>query len=161
MNTFRSALVSMARDYAEIFRDRNLDDDLLRYLVGTIYGMRGPLYASMAMGILVTAAAWAITKEPVFLPLALVHPILGAARLLELRRFRRDCGPGSSRLAVLEFDHAFSLWSATYAFILGITFYELEALAGAGPRAHAFLLSLERLGWRAVSEHGRGGALAT
>ena len=62
MNTFRSALVSMARDYAEIFRDRNLDDDLLRYLVGTIYGMRGPLYASMAMGILVTAAAWAIEQ---------------------------------------------------------------------------------------------------
>ena len=109
MNKTVSVLATQLRDYAESFRDRNVNDDLLRYLVGTVYGMRGPLYASMAMGMLFTVAAWAMTAEPaIFLTLTLAHPIIGVARLLELRRFRRDCPSDSARLTTLAFDRTFT-----------------------------------------------------
>jgi diguanylate cyclase (GGDEF)-like protein len=120
------------------FNDDAIDDDLLRYLVGTLYLEREPLLVSIVMGALVTGLAWAITHESVFIAYSIGNVLIGAARLHLLHRYRRDSTSADSRAATLAYDSAFSFWSTLYAIVLGLTCYSLMALpasAGAQPLA--------------------------
>ena len=120
------------------FSDDAVDDDLLRYLVGTLYLEREPLLASIVMGALVTGLAWAMTHEVVFIVYSIANVLIGAARLHLLHRYRRDSSGADSRAATLVYDSAFSFWSTLYAVVLGLTCYSLMVLpvsAGAQPLA--------------------------
>ena len=75
---------------SSLFNDDAIDDDLLRYLVGTLYLDREPLFASIVMGGLVTGLAWAMSHEGVFIAYSIANVLVGAARLHLLHRYRRD-----------------------------------------------------------------------
>ena len=109
------------------FDDRAVDDELLRYLVGTVHSSRGPLFASLAMGALITFMSWAMTGEPLFLAYFVGNLIVGAGRLYCLRQHRRHATPADSRETTLTFDSAFTFWSTLYALILGFASYGLAA----------------------------------
>ncbi len=115
--------------WSTLLDDRGLDDDLLRYLVGTVYGARGSLYASIIMGALVTLAAWMMTGVTTFVTLAGAHVIIGALRLRLLPGFGVDCARGCSRATIQSYDRGFTVWSTAYAALLGATFYYLLAIA--------------------------------
>jgi diguanylate cyclase (GGDEF)-like protein len=125
---------------SSLFNDDGIDDDLLRYLVGTLYLEREPLFASIVMGALVTGLAWAMTHEAVFIAYSIANVLIGAARLRLLHRYRRDSSSADSRAATLAYDFAFSFWSTLYAIVLGLACYSLMVLpvsVGAQPLALA------------------------
>jgi diguanylate cyclase (GGDEF)-like protein len=120
------------------FNDDAINDDLLRYLVGTLYLEREPLLVSIVMGALVSGLAWAMTHEGVFIAYSIGNVLVGAARLHLLHRYRRDSSGADSRAATLAYDSAFSFWSTLYAIVLGLTCYSLMVLpvsTGAQPLA--------------------------
>jgi diguanylate cyclase (GGDEF)-like protein len=120
------------------FDDSNVDDALLHYLVSTLFTSPLALFASMAMGALVTVMAWLMTYEPIFIFYMLLHIVIGAAQLDILRRFKHDSYPTHSRERTLRFDRHFLCWSSLYAVVLGCTAYSLIALsnvANAAPLA--------------------------
>jgi diguanylate cyclase (GGDEF)-like protein len=115
------------------------DEALLAYLVGTIHSARAPLFASMAMAILITLGAYGMTGAPIFLAHLLVHVLIGAGRLHRLSLYERRTQAEMPAREVIEFDVAFGGWSALYALTLGLTCYELTALSR---DADTFALSL-------------------
>jgi diguanylate cyclase (GGDEF)-like protein len=125
---------------SSLFNDDGIDDDLLRYLVGTLYLEREPLFASIVMGALVTGLAWAMTHQGVFIAYSIANVLIGAARIHLLHRYRRDSNSADSRAATLAYDSAFSFWSTLYAIVLGLACYSLMVLrvsVGAQPLALA------------------------
>jgi diguanylate cyclase (GGDEF)-like protein len=113
------------------FTDHGIDDDLLRYLVGTVHGERGILIASSVMGALVTAESWGMTGAAIFLCHGLGHVVVGAGRLRGAHHHLSSASPGAPRATTLAFDAASSFWSAAYALLLGLTCYSLSARARA------------------------------
>ena len=105
------------------------DDALLAYLVGTIHSARAPLFASMALAMLVTLGAYTMTGAPIFLAHVFAHVLIGAGRIHRLALYERRTRTEISAREVLEFDVAFGVWSAFYALILGLTCYQLTALS--------------------------------
>ncbi len=105
------------------------DDALLAYLVGTIHSARAPLFASMALALLVTLGAYSMTGAPIFLAHLLAHVLIGAGRIHRLALYERRNRTEMTAREVLEFDVAFGVWSAFYALILGLTCYQLTALS--------------------------------
>src|SRR5271170_2481527 len=91
------------------------DKALLAYLVGTIHSARAPLFASMAMAMLVTLGAYAMTGAAIFLTHVFAHLLIGAGRIHRLALYERRTDIGISTREVLEFDVAFRAWSALYA----------------------------------------------
>ena len=122
---------------AAFLDDRGLDDDLLRHLVGTVYGAREILYAAMVMGVLITIAACVMTGAQTFLAFAGAHVIVGGVRLRLLPGFGVDCAPGCSRATIRSYDRAFTVWSTIYAMLLGATFYDLLRWPTAGSRCRS------------------------
>ena len=90
MRSFLAKTLMDPEQLSSLFNDDAVDDDLLRYLVGTLYLEREPLFASIVMGALVTGLAWAMTHEGVFIAYAIANILVGAARLHLLHRYRRD-----------------------------------------------------------------------
>jgi diguanylate cyclase (GGDEF)-like protein len=105
------------------------DEALLAYLVGTIHSARAPLFASMAMAMLITLGAYAMTGAPIFLWHLFAHMLIGAGRIHRLSLYERRNPAEMSAREVLEFDVAFGAWSALYAATLGLTCYQLTALS--------------------------------
>ncbi len=103
--------------------DDDIGDDLLRHLVSTVYGARTTLYASMAMGVMIAAAAWAFTGAWVFAALTLAHVVVGVARLGLLGQYGRAGGAHADRATTLAFDRKFNFWSSMFALLLGLEFY--------------------------------------
>ena len=95
------------------------------YLISVVFGDRPSLYASILMGAGITLAAWAISGAPVFLAIACGHAIVGIARLNLLRKFSLATRAQVPQLFAGKLDRSFSIWSTLYAFMLGITFFEL------------------------------------
>ena len=116
-----------ASPWSAPFADRDVDDELLRYLVGTVHSARGPLYASMTMGALMTFIAWIMTGQPLFLVYCVGHAIVGAGRLHCLRDFTEHSVVHESRARTLAFDSNFRVWSTFYALLLGLACHALTA----------------------------------
>src|SRR5271170_3825239 len=83
------------------------DKALLAYLVGTIHSARAPLFASMAMAMLITLGAYAMTGAPIFLWHLFAHMLIGAGRIHRLSLYERRNPAEMSAREVLEFDVAF------------------------------------------------------
>jgi diguanylate cyclase (GGDEF)-like protein len=115
------------------------DEALFAFLVGTIHSATAPLVASMVMAMLITLAAYQVTGATAFLGLALAHVFIGAGRLERLALYRAYERAGLTRRDVVSCDRAFAFWSALYALTLGLTCYELTALATS---AETFALAL-------------------
>jgi diguanylate cyclase (GGDEF)-like protein len=105
------------------------DEALQAYLVETIHSARAPLFASMAMAMLITLAAYAITGAPIFLAHVFAHGLIGAGRIHRLALYERRTRAEMSAREVLRFDVAFGAWSALYALTLGLTCCQLTALS--------------------------------
>jgi len=106
------------------------NDALLAYLVATIYSARAPLFASMALAMLITLGAYAMTGAPIFLAHLFAHVLIGAGRIHRLACYERRTPAEMSAREFFEFDVAFGAWSALYALTLGLTCYQLTALSG-------------------------------
>jgi diguanylate cyclase (GGDEF)-like protein len=118
------------RRVADAIHARAREDEALRaFLVGTIHSARAPLFASMAMALLITLGAYAMTGAPIFLAHLFAHVMIGAGRLHRLSLYQRRTDVGISAREVVEFDVAFGACSALYALILGLTCYQLTALS--------------------------------
>ena len=120
-------LLTRAVDLAQA-RPRE-DDALLAFLVGTIHTALAPLIASIALGLLLTTAAYAMTGSPLFLAAIFAHALIGVGRLHRLAVYERRRGVGMSPREVVELDLAFAVWSALYALTLGLTCYVLTAFS--------------------------------
>src|SRR5271168_1763968 len=79
------------------------DDALLAYLVGTIHSARAPLFASMALAMLVTLGAYTMTGAPIFLAHVFAHVLIGAGRIHRLALYERRTRAEMSAREVLEF----------------------------------------------------------
>jgi diguanylate cyclase (GGDEF)-like protein len=135
--TFPLAWRSAAR--ARWRRASATDDRSFAFLVGTIHSATAPLAASMAMGMLVTAAAYQMTGAPAFLAYAAAHVAIGSARLHRLAVYRARERAGLTQRDVVACDNAFAFWSALYGLMLGLTCYELTALSAS---SHTLALAL-------------------
>jgi len=130
-------------------------EPLLAFLVDAIHSARVPLAVSMAMGMGVTLAAYALTGETVFAAQALAHVVIGVARLHRLAIYdaRRRRGPSSRD--VIACDEGFRFWSGLYALALGLTCRELTARVTA---PEAFALALATCAGFAIAFAGRSAA---
>lgn len=130
-------------------------EPLLAFLVDAIHSARAPLAASMAMGMGVTLAAYALTDETLFVAHAVVHVVIGVARLRRLAIYDAGRRRGLTALEVTACDESFRIWSSLYALALGFTCRELSALP-ANPEA--FALALATCAGFAIAFAGRSAA---
>jgi diguanylate cyclase (GGDEF)-like protein len=107
--------------------DAEIEDDLLRHLVESIYAAPVMLIASSAMAMGIAAVAWAMTGDPIFLGFCIGQLVIGAGRIACARGYRERFGPGDRREKTLAFDSAYSFWSTLQALLLGWTYYMLAA----------------------------------
>ena len=102
------------------------------------------------MGAGITLAAWGMTGAPIFLAIMCGHAIIGIARLNLLRKHSLASQSRTREDSARSLDRNFFVWSTLYAFMLGLTFYEVAdmpnrhnalplAIAGAVGFAVAFV----------------------
>ena len=122
-----SRLMDMFRSHAvAAFGDRDLEDDLLRHLVVSVFAVKSSLYASIAMACAIVAVAAMMEWRAAFFALAGLQAIVGVARLSIAGRFDAARAEGLSRVELRSFDFVFTFWSAAQAMVLGACFCALE-----------------------------------
>jgi diguanylate cyclase (GGDEF)-like protein len=115
------------------------DEALFAFLVGTIHSAKAPLIASMTMAMAITLAAYQVTGAAIFLAPALAHVFIGFGRLERLAVHQAYERVGLTPREVAACDNGFAFWSTLYALTIGLTCFELTALAGS---AETFALAL-------------------
>ena len=117
--------VRRLHEFVLSFLDEGIDNKLLWYLVGIVYGDRPSLFASIVMGAGVTLAAWGMTGASVFLSIACGHAVVGVGRLNLLRKFKLASLSRAGAASAKILDQSFFIWSTLYALLLGLTFFEV------------------------------------
>jgi diguanylate cyclase (GGDEF)-like protein len=113
----------------EFPRSTSADDALFAFLVDSIHAARATLAASVAMAMLTTLAAFEVTGAPIFLAHAAAHVVIGAGRWNRVHAHEARPAEARNVAFIARCDRAFAFWSALYALTLGLTCYELTALA--------------------------------
>ena len=111
----------------DVLGDRNVDDDLLRHLVSSVYAADEQFVTSLLMGAGLTTASYAFTHANFFLYCCFGHLLVGAGRYHCMNDYRRRATPQDSRATTLGFDRAIAIWATLYSALLGIMCYALVA----------------------------------
>jgi diguanylate cyclase (GGDEF)-like protein len=106
-------------------KDAALDDGLYQHLVASLFRSKSSLNSANLMGVLVTACAYGLTKERIFLLLLSLILVAGTARALLYRSYARHKEALTTRQSFEYYDEMFFVYSSCFSVIIGMTCYQL------------------------------------
>ncbi len=105
--------------------DADVDDDLLRRLVGALFCTPASMVAAQIMALAIALAAWMMTREWIFLVYAVLLAGVGCVRTAFVLRYAKSGLESLSRPELLARDRKVLIWSVLSAGLLGMTCYSL------------------------------------
>ncbi len=106
-------------------KDAPWDDGFYQHLVASLFTSKSSLSSSNIVGVLVTASAYVLTKDPAFLLLLSLIVTSGVARTLLHRSYLKQTKSLMVRKSFEFYDEAFFVFSTTFSAIIGVTCYRL------------------------------------
>ena len=113
------------RGRIRLLDDADVDDDLLRHLIGSLFFTPASMIAAQFMALAVALAAWLMTREWIFLLYAALLGSVGFARMALVLRYAKSGLEGLTRTELLARDREVLIWSVLNAGLLGMTNYSL------------------------------------
>ena len=102
-----------------------LDDGLYRHLVASLFTSQSSLNSANVMGVLITASAYGVTRENIFLLFLSLIIVVGTGRALLYRSYMRRKEALRTRQSFLFYDEMFFLSSSFFSVVIGMTCYQL------------------------------------
>jgi diguanylate cyclase (GGDEF)-like protein len=106
-------------------KDAALDDGLYQHLVASLFTSQSSLNSANVMGVLVTGASYALTKESIFLFFLSSIVVVGATRTLLYLSYVRRKAALKTRQSFEYYDTMFFILSSCFSVIIGMTCYQL------------------------------------
>jgi len=105
--------------------DADVDDDLLRRLVGSLFLTPASMVAAQAMALAIALAAWTMTREWTFLLYAALLASVAGVRMALVLRYAKSGLESLSRTELLARDRDVLIWSVVNAGLLGMISFSL------------------------------------
>jgi diguanylate cyclase (GGDEF)-like protein len=110
---------------AQVWRHAQKDDELYNHLVGSLFTSQSSLNSANVMGAAIAVAGFALTHNRLFLVLAALTLIFGAARTVLFHSFIRRRDKLKTRTDGAYYEQRFFLYSVLFTAAFGMSCYEL------------------------------------